>query len=139
MKKGFPVILCVMLLWSGSSCKKAIENLVEQSLIEQIITNGVWVVTGYQENTTTLTSLFSGYEFKFNSDASVTGTVNGNATKGSWSADKVNYTITSSFPVNTDPLQKLNGTWKIIDSSPTYVKATRNGAPVTTTLELNKK
>lgn len=139
MKNRFPILLLIALFTGLASCQKAIENQIEQSIIDQIITSGIWVVDRYQENTTDATAQFAGYEFKFNNNGTVTGTLNNNATQGTWSTDKVNVTITSNFPVNTAPLQKLNGVWKITDPGIAYVKANMNTPAFNAVLELRKK
>lgn len=103
------------------------------------ITDGIWVVEQYLEGTTNISSDFLNYDFKFKPDGTVTGTKASEITTGSWSGNSTNYSITSNFPSAVDPLQKMNGVWKITDSYWDYVEAemtTTNGKNI---LHLRKK
>jgi hypothetical protein len=112
----------VLLLFS---CKKYIQQQEENEALT-IITNGVWIVTEYQQNSNDITASFSGYVFKFNANDIVTGTKDSVSLNGVWSADITSQSIVADFPTAGDPLKNLNETWKITDSSPTTVAATSN-------------
>lgn len=104
-----------------------------------IITNGVWYVQTYNEDSIDITASFSGYVFKFNQNGTVTGTKDSVATNGTWSANVNNRTITSNFPSPPAPLNKLNGVWKITDSGLDYVVANSTINDSTENLRLQKQ
>ena len=135
MKPLFAILLATTLL----SCKKKIEEQVQQSLLEKIITSGVWVVDRYFENAVDITAAFSNYEFRFNADGTVSGTLGTQVTNGTWVANINQATITASFSNAPDPLPKLNGTWMITDPNVSYVKAAQMATAGINTLELRKK
>jgi hypothetical protein len=139
MNKLKPLIYtgCLALLFS-MSCKKAIEKKAE-SMIMDAITNGQWIVEQYVEGSNNLSSQFLNYYFKFNSDGTLTGTINSTVTNGTWVPNTTDYTITSNFPSAGDPLQKLNGVWKIKDSYWDYVKAEMTTPDGTKLLTLRKQ
>jgi hypothetical protein len=120
------------------SCKKAIEKKA-QDMVMEAITDGQWMVEQYFEDTNNLSSQFQNYYFKFNSNGTLTGTVNSSITSGTWVPNVSNYTITSDFPSAIDPLKKLNGVWKIKDSDWDYVKAQMSTSDGTKVLALRKK
>lgn len=114
MKKKIVVLLLLLVVLSPS-CKKYIQQQ-QQNALERIITNGTWIVTRYLENGTDITTSFSGYVFKFNSNGTVTGTNTGTVANGTWSGDVSTKTIISQFPSAGAPVDKLNAEWKITDS-----------------------
>lgn len=117
-----PLYLLLFICFSLSSCKKIIEEQQKNAFLE-VMTNGHWHVESYSEGTTDITTLFSGYNFKFEEDGTVTG-INGNTnSRGSWVGDIENYTINSNFPDAGDPLRKLNGVWKITNTKLDFVNA----------------
>lgn len=103
------------------------------------ITDGIWVVEQYLEGANNISSDFANYDFKFNNDGSVVGTKAGNATNGTWVGNASNYSITSNFPSAVDPLQKMNGVWKLTDSYWDYVEAEMTTASGKNILHLRKK
>jgi len=121
-----------------ASCKRSVENK-QKDLLIQVITNGLWLVDFYSENNSNITADFTGYEFQFLENGTVIGTKNAVNTTGTWTGDYATQIITSDFPGASDPLLKLNGTWKIIDSSLDYVKSERITSTGKNILYLKKK
>lgn len=122
MKKRYILSLGFLLLFTTFSCKKAIQNK-QEDLIVKAITDGIWKVDQYIEVSTDITSDFLNYDFKFNTDGTVTGTRSGLVSTGTWAGNAADFSITSNFPTAGAPLQKLNGYWKITDSYWDYVEA----------------
>lgn len=122
----------------STSCKKVIEKKVED-MVMGAITSGEWLVEQYKEGDTNLSNQFLNYLFKFNSNGTLTGTINSTATDGTWAPNTTEFTITADFPTAGDPLKKLNGLWKIKDSDWDYVKAEMPTANGTKLLILRKK
>jgi hypothetical protein len=131
-------ILFTLFAISSISCKKLIQQQ-EKSAAINIITNGQWYVQIYTNNGTDITSSFSGFLFQFKQDGTVVGINGTTSVTGTWAADIVNYTITSNFPNAANPLNKLNGVWKITDSSVDYVVANATINDSTENLRLQKK
>ena len=86
------------------------------------ITEGHWEIKSYLIDSTSITSDFDGYRFKFNDDGTVDGVNDSKTQVGTWLANVNDYSITSEFPAGP-PLNRLNGKWIIKDSGLTYVKA----------------
>ena len=120
--KNFFRILVLILFINFASCKKAIENK-QRDLLVDAITNGVWQVHKYLEDSTDITSQFYGYTFQFEEAGAVHANYYGVTDHGTWTGDINTYSITSQFPTANDPLKKLNGTWKLTDSYWDYVEA----------------
>jgi hypothetical protein len=136
MKKAGIVLLLGSLLFF--SCKKFIEKQ-KQNALEDMITNGTWIVTRYLEDTIDITSSFSGYVFQFKTDGTVTGTKEGSSVNGVWSGDVDTRTINSNFPSAGEPVNKLNSVWKIKDSYPDSVAASTTINSNTNILNLHKQ
>jgi hypothetical protein len=137
MKKLLRFLPILFLLFSFA-CKKAIQEK-QQDILVDAITSGVWKVEKYMEGQTDITADFSGYEFKFSKDWTVTATLGSATTNGTWTGDINTKTISSEFPSAGDPLKKLNGLWKIKDSYWDYVKAEMVVGSSTNLLQLRKK
>ena len=120
MRQLYPVLLSGILL---VSCKKFIQNQEQKAVIKDV-TNGVWYVSGYEQNDSNITAAFSGYLFKFDENNTVTGILNTDSSQGEWLVDVNARTITSDFPGATYPLNQLNETWYITDSYTDSVSAT---------------
>lgn len=123
---------------SSLSCKKAIEKKTRDLLVDAI-TNGYWIVEQYVEKQADITTDFTGYDFKFNENGTVVGIYSGTNTNGTWSGNVTDYTITSDFPGSNDPLKKLNGVWKLVDSDWDFVKAEMTVGLEKNILKLRKK
>jgi hypothetical protein len=111
----------------------------EQNVAISIITNGVWYVQNYTQDSVDITTSFSGYVFQFKQDGTVIGTKDSISTAGTWTANINNRTITSNFPSAGNPLNKLNSVWKITDSSDDYVVANTSINDSTENLRLQKQ
>lgn len=135
------LILCTLFILTG--CKKTIKKAQEQiaeDLIVKAMTDGRWLVTAYTDGTDYKPE-FDGYEFQFKSNRTVDAIKNtATESTGNWQGDGYAMTINSSFPVSSPTtLQRLNGIWKIVNNSWTWVKATQTINGKLTTLELKKQ
>lgn len=124
MKRPFLIVLLSVVALSFS-CKKFIRQQEEQAVMN-IIVNGVWHVELYKQGDTDVTSSFSGYLFKFESNGTVTGKNADGSVKetGTWVPNVDKRTIDSQFPSATEPISLLNALWKIKDSGSDFVLAT---------------
>jgi hypothetical protein len=138
MKISHASILVMRLIFTGFSCKKAIEQK-QDDLILKAITDGSWMVEQYFENGSNISYEFLNYDFKFNGDGTVIGTISGDTTKGTWSGSSISASITSTFPTSSTPLVKLNAVWKITDSYWDYVEAKTTIGSDSMILHLRKK
>lgn len=134
------LLLTSLFIATGSllSCKKAIEQKKEDIVVDAI-TNGIWVVEQYIENSVNISNDFLDYDFQFFKDGTVKGSKSGNISNGTWTGSASNYTITSNFPGASDPVLKLNGSWKITDSYWDYVEAEMTTPSGKNILHLRKK
>ena len=138
MKISHATILVTSLIFTGFSCKKAIEQK-QDDLILKAITDGTWIVEQYFENGSNISYEFLNYDFKFNADGTVTGVIATDTTKGTWSGSASTASITSTFPTSSIPLVKLNAVWKITDSYWDYVEAKTTIGADSMILHLRKK
>jgi hypothetical protein len=117
----------LLILLSGIllvSCKKFIQNQEQKAVISDV-TDGLWYVTGYEQNDSNITAAFSGYLFKFDPNNTVTGILNNtDSVQGEWLVNVNARTITSDFPGAGYPLNQLNETWYVTDSYTDSVSAT---------------
>jgi hypothetical protein len=135
MKKMLPLLLIILSL---TGCKKYIENKKEDVIVNAM-TSGQWVVTSFSQNSTDLTSSFSGYKFQYYSNKTVEAIKNNAVDKtGTWNGDASTLTISASFSNVTEPLSLLNGTWHIDNNSWTFVVASQNTGTETRSLRLDK-
>jgi len=108
------LLFCLLVI--PFSCKKFIQQQ-EENYIVNLVTNGKWQITGYQDHMiNNLTDSFAGYLFQFNKDNTLYGVKFGQQTYGTWAVDINKKSITSNFPTASYPLTLLNHTWIITDS-----------------------
>lgn len=119
MRKLYTILLSGILL---ASCKKFVQNQEQKAVISDV-TNGLWYVTGYEQNDSNITAAFSGYLFKFDANNTVTGIINNDSVQGEWLVNINARTITSDFPGAGYPLNQLNETWYVDDSYTDSVSA----------------
>jgi hypothetical protein len=139
MKKWWVIGMAVLAVITMGSCvKKQVEQKAED-LVVQVIVDGSWILTKYVEGTTDMTSTFSGWECKFYEDRTCDATNGTTKYRGTWDGNAATQSFTVSFKPGTEPLTKLNGTWKITKTSFTFgqFKQTVNG--VDYLLEITKK
>ena len=120
MRKLYIILLSGIFL---ASCKKFIQNQEQKAVISDV-TDGLWYVTGYEQNDSNITAAFSGYLFKFDANNTVTGIVSNDSVQGEWLVNVNARTITSDFPGAAYPLNQLNETWYVTDSYTDSVSAT---------------
>jgi hypothetical protein len=121
MRKFYPVIGAVLVLFL--SCKKFIQKQEEKAVVSDV-TNGLWYVSGYEQNDSNITASFSGYLFKFDANNTVTAIYNNDSVQGDWAVNISARTITADFSGAAAPLVNLNETWLITDSYSDSVSAT---------------
>jgi hypothetical protein len=135
--KKISVITLMLVLSLG--CKKAIEKIAEDSIITAM-TDGQWVITSFIRNGTDITSSFTGYKFKYYSNKTVDAIKNGTVDKtGTWDGSATTMSTWANFPNAVNPLDLINGTWHIDNSSWTFVVASQTIGSETKTMRLDKQ
>ena len=97
--------------------------------IVSAMTSGRWIVDQFTDNTEDVAAEFAGYEFQFTENGKVYGYYNNTTIEGTWVGDVNNLTIKSEFAGATQPLIRLNDTWKVTNNTTKLVEA----APFNTT------
>ncbi len=120
------------------SCNKIIEQKKKDVVVEAM-TDGRWFVKEYKAAGLFVTAEFNGYEFQFFEDGKVQAFLNTTVTNGTWTGDINALTITANFAGAQQPVNRLNGVWKITDNSWTDVRAYTTSGADTNFLELQKK
>ncbi len=90
------------------------------SALAMILTDGLWVVGSYMEDTDDQTADYNGYAINFNSDGTVVAD-NGNTINGTWAAQDSDSELFLNFGSAT-PFDELNDTWSVISVSATQVE-----------------
>jgi hypothetical protein len=136
MKITIPLLLIAL---STTGCKKFVDNKKED-IIVSAMTSGQWIVTSFSQNSTDMTSSFSGYKFQYYSNRTVDAIKNNVVEKtGTWNGDASTLTITANFSNVTEPLSLLNGSWHIDNNSWTFVVASQNSTGDSRALRLDKQ
>ncbi|MEO8583108.1 MAG: hypothetical protein ABI415_04875 [Flavitalea sp.] len=119
------------------SCRKIVEDK-KKDFILSFIASGDWHIEEFREGASTITDQFTGFNFHFTKEGTVTAKKDNITENGTWVGDATNYTITANFPTSPDPIKKLNQTWKLTDSSEETVIAETSGPDTKNTLRLRK-
>ncbi len=137
MKKLTLFLLAVSFI--GCDPDKIIEEQ-QTNLVIQAITTGYWKVQNFTKGGADITTDFSSYKFKFNTNYTVDALYNGVIEKsGTWAADPNAQTITSNFSNASHPLVLLNGTYNINSTTWTSVNASQDYNGETRTMRLEKE
>lgn len=134
MKKLCVILLCATLL----SCEKAKQKIAED-LVVQAMTSGQWKITSFVLNGNDITADFSTYKFQYHSNRTVDAIKNGVVENtGTWDGNATTMTTSASFPNPAYPLNLINGSWSINNSSWTHVVASQNYGGETKLMRLDK-
>lgn len=90
----------------------------------EVVVDGSWRVTLFQEDSSNQTNHFSGYAFTFNTNGSLVA-VNGDVTQtGTWSTgnDDSNNKLIITFPANDGPFEEISEDWQIISKSASKIE-----------------
>ncbi|HEX7845973.1 MAG TPA: hypothetical protein VF476_09260 [Chitinophagaceae bacterium] len=134
--KRLLVGISVLCLFSG--CKKMIEKIAED-MVMKAMTDGQWYVKDFVHNGTNITTSFSAYKFQYYRNKTVDAINNGSVEKtGTWDGNASTMTTSANFTGATNPLNLINGNWKIDNNSWTFVEATQNINGETKRMRLEK-
>ncbi len=124
MKNPLYLILITCSLFSCGA--KDIQQKAAEDIVVQIMVTGQWTVTAYTKGTADITSDFAPYKFQFQTNRTVDALKNSVLEKsGTWDANSTARTITSNFTNASSPINLLNGTWTITNSTLTTVEASQ--------------
>jgi len=108
--------------------------------LEAILSDGLWIVASYTEDSDDQTSNYSGYELDFNADGTVSASNGTNTNNGTWSIFSSGNQMALNFGSDI-PFQEFNDDdWDVISSSETEVilQDISGGGGGTDTLTLQK-
>jgi len=124
MKKIINIaVAAIMLIITTSSCNKSDDSISSQSaILTQTVQQGKWKVTYYNDNGTVETSTYSGYEFVFGSNGTVTATKSAIIVTGTWTNGNDDSTLKLYLDFGTvNPFQELNDDWHVTQQSSTVI------------------
>lgn len=137
MRKVIYLLMLVIVGVQLSSCsKEQIQQKVEDMVV-QVMVDGVWIVTKYEENGTDMTALLQGWECQFYENRTCTAKKGGATINGTWDGSYTNQTMTANFA--SPPLDKFNATWQIKRSTYTTGQFERTENGVVYKIEIMKK
>lgn len=132
------IIATLFLFVFLTGCKKAIENL-QQDLVIKAMTDGQWKISNFEHNSVNITSQFSTYKFQYYSNKTVDAINNGVVEiTGTWDGNASTMTTSANFTNPSPPLNLINGSWHIDNSSWTYVVASQTVGSETKIMRLDK-
>jgi len=133
VNKGLTLLLAAVLFLV--SCSKSPVDPVVNPLVFSAdsvtasLTTGTWMISSFTQKTEDKTSKFDGFTFIFSADGSVTATISGTETKGTWHfTPAVTYygsTSKSAVALNlgaATPLSQLTKTWNFVSATSTLLK-----------------
>lgn len=125
MKKLMKIaVAAIILVTTVTSCKKSDDsNLNQVAVLSQTVQQGKWKITYYNDNGNVETSTYSGYEFQFAGNGTITATKAGSAVNGTWTNgfDDSKLKLYLSFGT-INPFQELNDDWHVTQQSAAIIK-----------------
>ncbi|MEO6167426.1 MAG: hypothetical protein ABIO98_07910 [Chitinophagales bacterium] len=110
------VLFMMIAVWS---CKKDDTIIPVDNTIQQ----GNWKVTFFEDSGTDETDHFSGYQFIFNADGSISATNGPSTVNGTWTSgtDDSQSKLILNFG-STTPFDDLNEDWHVTEETSTLIK-----------------
>jgi hypothetical protein len=132
IKKSGIVLFCIMLnvFISCSSDSSNSSSTVDSAPVINIIKNGTWRITFYEDSGVNETANFSGYNFTFGSNSILTAANGVNTYTGTWSvtidnsgddssSSDLDFNIAFASPAN---FSELTEDWNILEKTNTKIK-----------------
>lgn len=102
-------------------------NTTNINEIKETASSGVWIITYFYDTDHEETSNFTGYQFDFGNNGTLTATKNSDTVNGNWSitssssssSNDIDFNISFSSPAN---FQELSDDWEIIRYSSTKIE-----------------
>jgi hypothetical protein len=124
MKKILSIsALAIIVMIAFSSCKKDDNsNSAQSAALNATAVQGKWRVSYFVDNGVDETIHFTGYEFQFNSNGTVTATKGGSTINGTWTSgtDDSTVKLILGFSTPADFLD-LSDDWHLIQQSSTKI------------------
>jgi hypothetical protein len=129
--KLIPIVSCIFLLNIASTCSKddSSSSSNNQAQVTTTVTSGTWKITLYNDSGTVKTSNFTGYNFTFGANNSLTASNSTNNYTGTWSVTDSNsnddslsdldFNIIFASPAN---FQDLSDDWDILSRTDTKIQ-----------------
>lgn len=123
-KTNIFLLLLILSIAVISACKKNEDSdIPSASVTKDLISQGTWKVTYFNDSGDDETYHFSGYVFSFNSGGSVSAVKNSSTMNGTWSTG----TDDSQEKLNLDfgqtmPFDELNDDWHILENSESKIR-----------------
>jgi len=121
--------LTITLIIAVAACSSDDDSTNSPSAVENIVKAGTWKVTRFEDSGSNETALFSGYDFIFDSNGTLTATSGANLFVGTWSvkggksnddsSDDMHFNIT--FNVN-NPFEELTDDWHFVSYSASKIE-----------------
>jgi hypothetical protein len=107
-----------------TSCKEEQVNTMTNENTSKIIQDGSWNVTYFFQTNTNSTSDFTGYDFSFGSNNTVTAFDGSNIVTGTWATgtDKDDPKLILVFSGFSSPFDQLSNDWKVIELTTTKLR-----------------
>lgn len=130
--------LLVFLNFASLSCKKVIEQIQEDRIID-IMVSGQWIVTQFILDGNSRLAEFSPYQFQYHRNKTVDA-INGGTIEytGNWDGNVSAKTTWADFGSTPEPVSLLNGTWQITNNTLTYVILTQNNGSGNKQMRIDK-
>ena len=117
------VAAAIILVTTVSSCSKSDDTLNPLAALTQTIQQGKWKITYYNDNGNVETSTYTGYEFQFNSNGTITATKAGSTVSGTWTNGNDDSKLKLYLSFGTiNPFQELNDDWHVTQQSAAIIK-----------------
>jgi len=121
----FPALIFAVVLLV-SSCKKddnSNSNSSQPAQLSASVQQGSWKITSYIDNGVDQTNHYTGYEFQFNSNGTITATKAGTTISGTWSdgMDDSVLKLVLNFGAAT-PFLEINDDWHVTQQSAVMIR-----------------
>lgn len=123
LKLSGPAIFVLLFLLPFFACKKIVDQ-AQQNALYDLITNGRWELTRFNDAGTDRMAEYAGYQFQFYRNSTVSAFKTGQPeVSGKWTSNLQNLIFTADFASAGLPLSRFTTSWVITRSTLTTVEA----------------
>ena len=112
-------LIFIVVFVSFTSCKK--DDSTPVIFNSDALTSGTWRVTSFHESQSDHTADFSNYLFTFDANGTLTATISGTVTAGTWDFDDSSNELHLQIGSNS-PLIDISKGWIILESTSTTLR-----------------
>jgi len=126
--KILKLTLTITLIMAMVSCNDDDDSTNSTSAVENVVKTGTWKITRFEDSGSNETASFSGYDFVFDANGTLTATDGSNLVVGTWSvtedksADDSSHDMDFNINFNNNTFEELSEDWHFVSHNASKIE-----------------